>query len=68
MLQWQRQCECRTKEEVKIQGFLAKGLVDSGSDITIINGVLFQQVAKHAKLRKHNFKPADKVPCTYNRE
>ena len=30
--------------------------------------MLFQQIANYAKLRKRDFKPADKVPRTYSRE
>lgn len=43
-------------------------LVDSGADITIVNGALFQEVAAAAQLRKKDFQPADKVPKTYDRQ
>ena len=49
-----------------IQGFPAEGIVDSGADITNMNGDLFKRVATAARLKK-NFKRADKVPRTYDR-
>lgn len=52
--------------EVVIQGFPAEGIVDSGTDITIMNGDLFERVATAARLKK-NFKRADKVLRTYDR-
>ena len=53
--------------EVVIQGFPAEGIVDSGADITIMNGDLFKRVATASHLKKNNFKRADKVPRTYGR-
>ena len=51
---------------VQVQGVPAYGLIDSGADITIIGGTLFKKVAAVAKLRKRDFKEADKVPRTYD--
>ena len=51
---------------VQVQGVPAYGLIDSGADITIIGGTLFKKVAAVAKLRKRDFKQADKVPRTYD--
>ena len=42
------------------------GVVDSGSDITIIGKEMFMKVASVAKLHKRDFKSADKQPRTYN--
>lgn len=42
-----------------------QGVVDSGSDITIIGGDLFQRVAAVARLKKDLRRP-DKVPKTYD--
>ena len=51
--------------QVAVQGVPATGVVDSGADITNIGGEL---VATTCKLKKHDFKPADKVPRTYNQQ
>ena len=42
--------------------------MDSGADITIMGGELFKTVATTCKLKKRDFKPADKVPRTYNQQ
>ena len=52
----------------EIQGVPARGIVDTGSDITIVCGVLFKYVATVARLRKKNFKPPDKSPHSYNKQ
>lgn len=51
-----------------IQGIPAYGVLDSGADITIIGGELFKKVASGARLKKRNFKKADRVPHTYNQQ
>ena len=51
---------------VLIQGVPSVGLVDTAADITIIGGDLFKKVASVARLKKRDFKPADKTPCTYD--
>ncbi len=51
---------------VDLQGVPARGVIDSGADITIIGGDLFKQVATVAKLRKKDFRSADKTPRTYD--
>ena len=51
---------------VDLQGVPAKGVIDSGADITIIGGDLFKKVAMVAKLRKKDFRKADKTPRTYD--
>ena len=43
---------------VDIQGVPARGIIDSGADITIINGDLFQRVATIARLKKEYFQKA----------
>ena len=40
--------------------------MDSGADITIINGDLLKQVAATAKLKKKDLKKAGKTPLTYD--
>ena len=39
------------------------GVVDSGSDITIVNGELLKKVAAVTKLRKKDLKKPDKKLC-----
>lgn len=51
---------------VSIEGVEAKGLVDTGTDITIIGGVLFKEVASAARLFREWFKRPDKTPFTYD--
>ena len=51
---------------VDVQGVPAKGIIDSGADITIMNGQLFQKVAAVAHLKKRSFKKPDRVPFTYD--
>ena len=53
---------------VMVQGFPVEGIIDSGADITIVNGDLFKKIAAAARLKKKNFKPADKCPRTYDRQ
>ena len=54
------------KIQVDVAGVPAAGLVDTGADITIMGPELFKKVAAVAGLKKKQFKPADKVPHTYN--
>ena len=56
------------KAAVDVQGVAALGVVDSGADITIINGQLFERVAVAARLRKKAFRKPDKVPYTYDQK
>ena len=51
---------------VQIEGVPAKGVIDSGADITIMGGDLFHRVAAAARLRRSRFMKADKVPRTYD--
>ena len=53
---------------VEIHGVPAQGIVDTTADITIMGGQLFKEVASVARLRKKDFKPADKTPRTYSRQ
>ena len=56
------------KAAVDVQGVAALGVVDSGADITIMNGELFETVAAAAHLRKKAFRKPDKVPYTYDQK
>ena len=58
---------CPQRAEVVIQGYPAIGIVDSSADITTMNGDLFKRVAAAAHLKK-DFKKADKVARTYDRQ
>lgn len=51
---------------VKVQGVQAVGVIDSGSDITIMGAELFARVALAARLRKRDFKKPDRILKTYN--
>ena len=42
------------------------GILDSGSDITIVGGSLFKEVATEVKLRKSQFQKSSKTPYTYD--
>jgi len=52
--------------DVQVQGVPAVGIVDTAADITIMGGKLFKKVASVARLRKKDFKDADKVPHGYD--
>ena len=54
--------------KVEVQGVPAFGIIDSGADITIMGGKLFKKVAAAARLKRRNFKKADKTPRTYDRK
>lgn len=53
--------------EVEIHGVKIPGLIDTGADITIINGDTFRKVASVARLKKKHFKKADKTPYIWLR-
>ena len=52
--------------DVQVQGVPARGVIDSGSDITIMGGELFRHVAMVARLKKSQFHRADKSLKTYD--
>ena len=49
-------------------GVTMKGVVDSGSDITILGGEMFKKVASVAHLHKKDFHPPDKNPRNYDQQ
>ena len=57
---------CPQWVKVEIQGVPAEGVIDSGADITIIEGELFKKVAAVARLKKKDLKEADKTPHNYD--
>ena len=52
--------------DVLVENVPARGVIDSGSDITIMGGELFRHLATVLRLRKSQFRKADKVPKTYD--
>ena len=54
--------------KVQVQGVPAYGLIDTGADITIIGGKLFEKVATVTRLMKRHFKKPDKIPRTYDQK
>ena len=52
---------------VQLEGVPAKGITDTGADITIVGGDLFRRVATVARLSKSQLKKPDKVPRTYDK-
>ena len=53
---------------VNVQGAPAKSIIDSGADITIINGDVFKKIAAVSHLKKKAFKAADKSPVGYDNQ
>ena len=54
--------------KVQVQGVPTFGIIDSGADITIIGGNLFRKVATVARLKKKDFRKADKTPWAYDQQ
>ena len=51
--------------EVQIEGVPIRGIVDTGSDITILSRTAFKEIATACSLKKEQFKPPDRTACTY---
>ena len=61
--------DCGSKSQcvrVVLQGVPMYGIVDSDTDITIMGGNAFKQVAAAAKLKKKHFNPPDQVSHNYD--
>ena len=54
--------------EVMIEGVPVTGLIDTGSDITIIRGDLFYQIIPESGLKVESLKPAEQKACTYDQK
>ena len=52
---------------IKIKGIPVTGIIDTGSDITIISVDLFKKIVADAGFKKEDFKTADKQAYSYNR-
>ena len=59
---------CPWFARVKIEGVTIEGIIDSGADISIMGGELLKRVGAIVRLRKKNFKRADKVLRTYDQK
>lgn len=53
---------------VDVQGVPTEGIIDTGSDITIMGAELFKKVAAVAHLKKSQLKRPDKVPYMYDHQ
>ena len=53
---------------VVLAGVPIEGMVDTGADITLVGAEAFKRIAAVAKLRRRDFKPADKIPRTYDQK
>ena len=52
--------------EVQIKGIPIRGIVDTGSDITILSGPAFREIVNISKVpKKEHFKPANREDYTY---
>ena len=51
---------------IQIQGVPAFGILDSGANITIMGGTLFQKVAPVARLKQRDQKRPDKTHWNYD--
>ena len=56
------------KARVVVGGVPLWGIVDSGTDITIMGSSAFKQVTSVAKLKRQDFKKLDKVSRNYDRQ
>ena len=54
--------------EVIIEGVAVSGLIDTGSDITIIRGDLFYQIVSESGLKLQSLKPVEQKACTYDQK
>ena len=54
--------------KVKIEGVVVSGLIDTGSDITIIRGDLFYQIVSESALKLQSLEPAEQKACTYDQK
>ena len=68
MISVQDKGSCPKYARVTVEGESCLGIIDTGSDITIIGGDLFKKIAAVERLKKRNFKQPDKVPVTYNQQ
>ena len=51
-----------------IEGVAVSGLIDTGSDITIIREDLFYHIVSESGLKSQSLKPAEQKACTYDQK
>ena len=51
-----------------MKGVLVAGIIDTGSDITIVRGNLFYHIVETTGLGKSSLTPADLKACTYDKK
>ena len=54
--------------EVKIEGVPVTGLIDTGSDITIVRGDLLYHIVSTAGLEASKIRSVDQMACTYDQK
>ena len=54
--------------DVLMEGVPASRVINSGAEISIINGKLFRKIAAVARLKRSQLKPPDRIPKTYDRK
>ena len=51
-----------------MKGILVAGIIDTGSDITIVRGDLFYHIVETTGLGKSSLTPGDLKACTYHKK
>ena len=54
--------------EVQIEGLPIRGIIDTGSDITILSGTAFQEIVTACGIKREQFKPPDTTACSYGHQ
>ena len=54
--------------EVQIEGLPIRGIIDTGSDITILSGTAFQEIVTACGIKREQFKPPDTTTCSYGHQ
>ena len=54
--------------EVQIEVLPIRGIIDTGSDITILSGTAFQEIVTACGIKREQFKPPDRTVCTYGHQ
>ena len=54
--------------EVQIEGLPIRGIIDTGSDITILSGTAFQEIVTVCGIKREQFKPPDTTACSYGHQ
>ena len=54
--------------KVIVEGFLVNGLIDTGSDITMMRGDHFYDMVKEVNLDIQQLKPTEQKACIYDQK